>query len=512
MTAPPFSLIALADNLGSARLGRLVDSIIAQAAEASRGSADWELVVLRGQYVSSPSWADHPQVRVLPSAATGAAAWNEAIAAARGEYLIPVIPRGGLAPDALTALAAAVVAHPAAEVLYGWEVVGAGEVNGEVDRRPAWSPERLRCQPYLGGLVAYRRSLLEALGGPTDDHPGAQWYDLQLRAAERGAAFQDVPRVLFQRPAGHGDDGGEDRWEWEAGCAAVQAHLDRLGIPAVADLAPTPGIYRIERTAAIADPVSVIIPTRGSSGVVRGEERVFVERAVSSLLNAADDVPLEVVVVYDTATPAVVLENLRAACQDRAALRLIEFGEDFNFSRKCNLGAIAATGRWLLFLNDDVEIITPDFVRHLVAPLLEAGVGATGARLLFEDDTIQHGGVIYRQGDAGHACFGLPDHDPGPGGALLVNRECSGLTAACLAVSRQVFYEAGGFCELLPLNYNDVDLSLKIRATGRRLLWLTEAAAYHYESATREARVERFELDVLRDRWYSPKWDPYLPE
>ena len=191
--------------------------------------------------------------------------------------------------------------------------------------------------------------------------------------------------------------------------------------------------------------VSVVIPTRGSTGAVRGRSRVFVTEAVRSLLARAGPVDLEIVVVHDDVTP-------RRSWTISGLWPVTDWSSsgttgEFNFSRKCNLGAMASHGRWLVMLNDDTELITRGFVQMLVAPLLEDGVGMTGARLLFEDGTIQHAGVVYRRGRPGHAYYREPDDTPDATGTLLVNRECSALTAACIAIRRSVFDDVGGFTE-----------------------------------------------------------------
>ena len=162
-------------------------------------------------------------------------------------------------------------------------------------------------------------------------------------------------------------------------------------------------------------------------------------------------------------------------------------------------------------LNDDTELITRGFVQMLVAPLLEEGIGMTGARLLFEDGSIQHAGVVYRRGRPAHAYYREPDDTPDATGTLVVNRECSALTAACIALRRSVFEHVGGFSEQLPVNYNDVDLSLKVRAQGLRLVWLSMARAYHFASQTRSPTTHQWERDILSGRWPVGDRDPYLP-
>lgn len=261
-----------------------------------------------------------------------------------------------------------------------------------------------------------------------------------------------------------------------------------------------------------ADPdqlVSIIIPTRGGSGLVWGQRRCYVVEAVRSVVAKAGHERYELVVVYDPPTPPAVLQELRDIAGDR--LVLVPYGEPFNFSAKCNEGFLAASGEVIVLLNDDVEVISDDFLGQLIAPLHEPGVGMTGAHLFYSDGTVQHAGLVYRQQHFGHAFLGASPDDPGDFGALLVSREASGLTAACVALLRSTYEEVGGFCEELPGSFNDVDFSFKIRAEGHRLIWLPQVRLYHFESRTRDKTVHAWEHHFILDRWETPDRDYYLP-
>jgi O-antigen biosynthesis protein len=208
-------------------------------------------------------------------------------------------------------------------------------------------------------------------------------------------------------------------------------------------------------------------------------------------------------VVYDTPTPAPVLEELRAAVpRDDIRLKLVEFTRPFNFSEKCNVGGLHASGEYLLFVNDDMETKSPGMVEQLIAPLSEGDVGAVGPKLLFEGARVQHAGVSYGSGSIAHSYYRAAHPDEfGYLGELWINREVSVLTGACLAVRRDVFRDVGGFTETLPLNFNDVDFSLKLRSRGHRLVWLHDVVMYHFESISRDNRVRMWEMDWISERW-----------
>jgi len=517
-TDPRFSIVTPVYDPPADVFEDMIDSVRAQT------FVDWELILVDDcspsehvVRIARDASAADPRIRLIERSENGhiVKASNDGIAVARGEFIALLDHDDLLVADALETMDAAIRANPAVDYLYSDEdKIGPDGEFYDHFMKPDWSPERLRGQMYTSHLSVLRTSLVREVGGFHDGFGGSQDHDLVLRVTERARQVVHVPEVLYHWRAVAGStaaDPDAKPYAWYAGRDAVQAHLDRSRIAGKVDLGPVPGTYTIERTGGPDGMVSVVIPTRGGAGIVWGERRVFVVEAVRSLLAHAGDVPLEIVVVYDTPTPPEVLAELRTLCANGPRLVLREYTKPFSYSEKCNVGVLAASGRWLLLLNDDIEIITPDFVRKLVAPLLEEGVGMTGARLLFSDGTIQHAGVVYRHGDPWHAYYGDLDSEYGIASALLINRECSGLTGACVAMARDLYLEVGGFTELLPANFNDLDMSLKVAATGRRLVWIAGARAYHFESKTRIPVVHAWEHQLIKDRWASGDRDRYLP-
>lgn len=477
-----------------------VASVLAQTFD------DWEWVIVDD---CSPS-ADvreeierlasvDPRIRILRRPQNGgiAAASNDALAASRGTFVALLDHDDTLTPDALEVCAGVVADDPAVDYLYGdQDLVGPdGNPDGSY-LRPDWSPERLRHTMYPGRFSVLRRSLVDEVGGFRAGFDGAQEHDLVLRVTERARSVVHVPTVLHHGRAVSGAVGTADAAG--AGVRAVQDHLDRVGIRGTAAPGRQPGLYVVRREPDTTTSVSVVIPTIGSVGLVHGRRRVMVTEAIRSLAARTAHVDVEFVVVYDTPTPQFVLDELRAL---PANVRLVEFTEPFNFSRKCNVGAIHARGDVLMFVNDDVEAISPDVIEQLIAPLRESDVGVTGPRLLFPNTSIQHAGLVYGGGTVAHAYYRLPGTAVGVFNDLLVNRETSALTGACIAVRREVFWEVGGFSEALPMNYNDVDFSLKVRRLGYRLLWLANTSLFHFESITRDNAVHPWETAFLVRRW-----------
>lgn len=253
--------------------------------------------------------------------------------------------------------------------------------------------------------------------------------------------------------------------------------------------------------------VSVIIPTCGSSGTVWGQRRIFIIELIESILSISTWDNVEFVIVADTSTPEVVRRGLERLCGER--LVWVKYDAPFNFSDKINKGRAASTGEVLLLLNDDMEVISPDFIEELVGLALDPGVGAVGARLLLADGRLQH--IGHRYADGTFHVFAEYDGDfAGPDDMCLVTRECIGVTAACLAVSAENFDLVGGMNVEFPNNFNDVDFCLKLVGNGLRNIVSPHAVLFHFESVTRDAAVTAEEAHLLFTRWGDElRADPY---
>ena len=367
---------------------------------------------------------------------------------------------------------------------------------------PEFSPERLRHHCVIGPVLVVRR---EIAGAADVGEAFSSIHDVALRLSESTDRWRRVPEIAATCQAD----------PTVADVPAIVAHLDRIEAVAEVVDGSVPGTVRVVRPADAARLVSVVIPTRGSSGVVFGTRRVFVVEAVRALIERSTYRALEFVVVADLDTPPDVLDELRGLAGDE--LVVIDYDRPFNFSDKVNVGVAASSGDLILLLNDDTELIDVDSIGTMVAHLDDTGVAMVGAKLLFEDGTLQHGGHVYN-GEVHHACFGWPGTSPGPPplAPLVVARECSGVTAGCALVRRDVFESVGGFDTSLPLNYNDVDFSLKVRSEGHRILWSPWATWYHFESRTRLPEILPSERAAIDRRWHDqlahdPYYHPALP-
>ncbi len=427
---------------------------------------------------------------------------NVALQAATAEVVALLDHDDRLHPRAVE-LVTSPFADPAVDYVYSDEdVIGPDGRRVDPFYKPDWSPERLRNQMYTCHLSAFRRSVVEEVGGFREGFDGSQDWDLVLRVTERGGEVVHVPEVLYHwRVVPTSVLAGDHvkPYAYEAARRALEDHVVRTGIDADVVEQDRRGYFHLRRRHRAHPLVSIVIPTKGSHGTVWGIDRIMVVEAVRSIIERSTWPALEFVIVFDQATPAEVVEEV----EELAGGRMVPVWWDrpFDFAEISNLGASVARGEYLVFLNDDVEVIDGDWIEVLVGFVREPDVGAAGLRLLFEDGRVQHAGHVLLGGSPGHLMFGQsPDSDKNRL-ALSIDRETSGVTAACLAIRRSVFAEVGGFSPLFPNNYNDVDLCLKLRSVGYRNIVSAQASLHHFESTSRDPTVAPAELQRLRGRW-----------
>ncbi|MEZ5380464.1 MAG: glycosyltransferase [Microthrixaceae bacterium] len=514
---PMVTVLTPAFNTEAHLARRLAGSMLAQ-------KADWEWVIVddgssdtTGLDEVRRQCADDPRVTLVTHESNqgivGATA--TALSHARGAFVALLDHDDELHPDALAEVCAAIRAHDEVDVIYTDEdkIDATGRHHDLPFLKPDWSPERLRCQMYLGHLMVIRRSLMEQVGGFRAGYDGSQDHDLALRVTERARRIHHIPKVLYHWravPGSVADHIDAKPAAHDAARAALADHAERVDLEAdVVDVIP--GVYRLrrhfrERPQPV---VSIIVPTRGSSGVAWGSRRCFVTATARSLVQRTTYEPWQFVCVADADTPTEVTDELAEILGDR--LVLVPFDRPFNFPEKINLGVAHCSGDALCLLNDDVEVITPEWLDTLVGFLREDDVGMAGAHLLFADGTLQHGGHAYFEGEATHLMLGRNPADDANRHTLYCDREASGVTAACAALRREVWDEVGGMWEGLPANFNDVDLSLKVRHLGYCVVVSPHARLYHFESASRDPQVHSWELDALYGRWrHRMQVDPYL--
>jgi glycosyltransferase involved in cell wall biosynthesis len=509
-----FSLLSSFRDTSPEDLRTTIESVLSQTYQ------HWELCIVDDASSSCDAWSilesyakDDGRLHCLRADDRGGIprGLNRALELAVGKFIAVLDPGDVLVPDALTFVASEL--ESAEEVDYCYSDEAGINHDREIVSpfyKPDWSPERMRSQLFTGNLGVMRRSLVIAVGGFNPEFEGCHDRELALRVSEQADRILHVPQVLYLWRA-ENDVGRVQHKPFavDAGRRAVQAHCDRVGIDAVVDTLADSAGYYVRRRLHAEPLVSIVIPTRGSASRVGRLHRHHVLHAVSSVFERSTFTNFELVVVADRETPSSVVQRLEQLGGDR--LRIVWSDGPFNFSKKINAGVAASSGDILILLNDDVEVRTPDWMHVLVGLVQEPTCGLVGCKLIDGYARLQHGGHIYAAGEMMHAYLSYPASERGMADLLMVDRECSGVTAACAAIRRDVWERVGGMCEALPVNFNDVDLSLKIRHLALRIVWTPHAVLSHFESLTRVARdVLPSEAAYVRGRWKTPlRSDPY---
>jgi glycosyltransferase involved in cell wall biosynthesis len=451
-----------------------------------------------------------PRIRVTfrPKNGNISAASNTALEMARGQYVALLDHDDELAEHALFRMAQAIVADRELDFLYSDE--DKLELDGtRVDPffKPDWSPEYFLSCMYTCHLGVYRTSLVREAGGFRSEFDSAQDYDMALRVMARNPKVHHVADVLYhwrKLPNSTAVGHSAKPMAHEISRQAVQSYLDLIGRPAQALHASAIGFHRI-RHKILGNPlVSIVVPTAGREAIIRGQKTSYLAMCVESIKARSTYRNYEIVVVDNDD-----LSEEQIQLLDRHKVRRITFSEPFNLASKMNLGGAKAEGEYLLFLNDDIEVIAPDWIETMLGYAQQPEIGGVGARLYFPDGRLQHVGVTILDGNPGHPFYGSPGENPGYFNSNIVARNYAAVTGACFMTKAEVFQEVGGFSEAFPLNYNDVDLCLRIGAQGYRIVYAPDARLYHHESASKEGVFES-ELIAFQERW-CPAWrrDPF---
>ena len=507
MAAPRFSVITPVYETPAGVLKKMLRSVRRQS------FSDWELCLVDDRSeaphvreILDRAARDDPRIHVRHREENGGivAASDDALEMAEGEFIALLDHDDLLHPDALAHVSEAIDQSPETDYVYTDEdKVDVHGIHSGPFLKPDWSPERLRAQMYTCHLSVLRRSLVEEAGGFDPEFEGSQDWDLILRVTERARTIAHVPRILYHwrmlETSAAGSEGAKP-WAFEAGCRAVQAHCDRIGLRAeVESDAEDPGVLHLRPRLTEQPPVSIVIPTAGQVRDVRFEPTTLILNCVRGIVERSTYENYEIVCVVNESVPSVVIKALRDIAGDR--LKLVRFTGEFNFSAKINQGVIRSEGKHVLMLNDDIDIATPDWLERMVMYGDQEGVGAVGAKLLWGDTRLQHVGVGFDDGLPGHTYYGFSNGYRGYANAVLIARNCMAVTGACLLTPRAVFDDLGGLTTTLPINFNDIDYCLKVHASGRRTIYDPDTALFHFESSSRDPEVREWELRELEGRW-----------
>lgn len=440
---------------------------------------------------------------------------NEAVALATGEYLMLCDHDDTLEPDALYETVKA-INDTGADVLYTDEdkVSMDGQHYFDPNFKPDFNLFRLRENNYICHIFVVKKSLTDETGLLRSEFDGAQDFDFILRCCEKAQKITHIPKVLYHWRC-HMDSTAADpsskAYAYEAGRKAVREHYQRLGIDAKVEMTERPGWYRSHVKVQGNPLISVIIPNKDHTDDL--------ELCLFSMTRKSTYRNYEILIVENNSEKEETFEYYKKLPDRYPKARVLTWEKEFNYSAINNFAAKEAKGEYLLFLNNDVEILTPDWMEEMLQNCQQEDVAAVGAKLYYPDDTIQHAGVVLGLGGiAGHIMCRASREDPGYFGRMISVQEISAVTAACMMVKKSDFDAVGGLDETFQVAFNDIDLCMKFRAAGKKIIFTPYAELYHYESKSRgledtPEKQFRFDKEVKR---FQEKWaqqlemgDPY---
>ena len=514
-----FSITVPLYNTPEPFLRAMIDSVVDQT------YADWELCMADGSDGDQPevericreyaSRDSRIRYRRLPENRGISGNTNACLEMATGDYIGLFDHDDLLHPAALFEVATA-ICETGADFVYTDENTfhdtPADAYNPHF--KPDFAPDNLRANNYICHFTVFKRSLLDEVGLFDPACDGSQDHDMVLRLTEKARCVAHIPEILYYWRAHAGsvaESTGVKPYTINAGVRAVQRHVARMGMEGeVSPVREGLTIYRTRYAIDGTPKVSILIPNHDHVDDLR--------LCLDSIFQKTTYPNIEIVIVENNSSDPKLFAYYGQIQRERKEVRVVTRlgGGSFNYSALNNYGAQYCTGEYLLLLNNDTEVITPDWIQEMLMFAQRVDVGAVGAKLYYPDGTIQHAGVVFGLGGvAGHAFHHASSTSAGYMGKLLYAQNMTAVTGACMLLRRAVWDEVGGLNEEFAVNYNDVDLCLRIRQAGYLVVWTPFAELYHYESKTRDASADTPEF-AAEVRLFENKWgdalnagDPY---
>jgi glycosyltransferase involved in cell wall biosynthesis len=456
---------------------------------------------------------EDPRIRCIRRTEGGhiAAATNDAISIATGDYLVFLDHDDLLAPHALSSLAKQITSTPDADLIYSDE----DKIDDHGNRslpffKPAWSPVLQWSQNYIGHVMCVRASKLASIGGVLAGTQGSQDHDLVLRLASAGARIVHVPQVLYHwrmHAASTSISASAKPYAHTAGKEAVARHLKtRYGNQfRRVDDSPYTFVYEPRFNVPPTAMASIVIPTRDKSDLLRA----CIESIFSKTVGAAFEI-----IVIDNGSQETETQSYFRELEADSRVMVVKADVPFNWSRLNNIGRKHSKGQVLVFLNNDTEVISPDWLQRLMEYALLPDVATVGPMLLYPDGTIQHAGVVVGMGGWADHVFKAqkPVHFPSPFVSSVLPRNVMASTGACLAIATERFDLLGGFDEAFQICGSDVEIAIRGHKRGYSNVYLPTVRLYHLESKTRTPHVPEvdFQQSALKYAPYRTEGDPFF--
>lgn len=376
--------------------------------------------------------------------------------------------------------------------------------------KPDFSPDTLRSSNYICHLSVLKKTLIDEIGKFRAEFDGAQDYDMILRATEKAKLIVHIPKILYHWRA-HENSTSQNTdsksYAFIAGKKAIEEQLKRLNIKGNVELLETPGTYKVNYEIINNPLVSIIIPNKDSIQDLN--------KCISSVLKSTYN-NYEIIIVENNSENKETFDFYNKLEENNKNVHVVKYEKKgFNFSEINNFGRKFAKGEYILLLNNDVEVISENWIEEMLGICQQKNVGIVGAKLLYPDNSVQHAGVIIGIGGvAGHIHKNIKDSDPGYFSRAVIVNNFSAVTAACLLVKTNVFDEVGGLDETLEVAFNDVDFCMKVREKGYLVVYTPFAKLYHFESKSRgnedtKEKKNRFSNEIAR---FKEKWQEELEQ
>ena len=418
---------------------------------------------------------------------------NEIVENCRGQFIGFLQEGDQLTRDALNEIVTFVNQYPDTTVIYTDEAQVRDNVLVAIFYKPGWSPDLLLSYNYLQNFLCCRKESIQTVGGFDGVFEDDIKYDILLKIVEKTNQIYHLPKILYheQVPKNCYPLHYNAEYSWELQKKALEDHLKRIDIDGEVCDGIIEGSFRVRRRISEQPKVSILIPTK--------DKVDFLKRCIKSIESKTNYKNYEILVIDNESSEPASLKYL-----DTLPYQVIQYPAEFNFSSINNFAAEHATGDYLLFLNNDTEVVTPEWLEAMLEHAQRKEVGAVGAKLRYPDGLLQHAGMILvknRWPDHVHRL--TPPYDHGPYGMVDVIRNYNMVTAACMMMSASVFREVGGFDENLPIIFNDIDLCFRIRSQGYLIVYTPYSVLYHYEGISRwpDKKPTSKGADLFYSRW-----------
>ncbi|MGR5341935.1 glycosyltransferase family 2 protein [Vibrio astriarenae] len=456
---------------------------------------------------------DNSQLQVIFSTCNQhiSLASNKGIDQCSGDYVLFLDHDDKLAPQALNELAHEFALKPKLKWVYSDEDLMTEKGKRVVPHfKSQWNPYLLQAHNYITHLCAYQRDFLNQLGGFREGFEGAQDYDLALRASRALAKDEigHIAKVLYHwriHENSTASQPGAKPYTHQAGKTALTEHIEALNVAAKVEDGDLDNFYKVTYQREDWPKATIVIPTR--------DNKALLKACVMSVLEKTDYPDFELLIMDNDSQQPEAIEYLTTLDQHEK-VRVIAHHKPFNYSEINNTAVSHAEGDVIVLLNNDTEVVTPDWLSEMVGLAMQPDVGCVGAKLLYADNTIQHAGVILGLGGyAAHSHRCTPHNASGYFNRANLNQVLSAVTGACLAIRKETYLKVNGLDEEFQVAYNDVDFCLKVQQAGFYNVYCPHAVLYHYESKTRgddhldEEKSARFDKEKQR---LLEKWQPQI--